>query len=74
MTGSGSAVVAIFCSKTERERVQKVLEGERVFEDCRLLPAKLISRRSYQRLWRRQLRDFLAPDDKLWPPRSRYAR
>jgi hypothetical protein len=74
MTGSGSAVFGIFGSKAESERARKVLEGDRVFEGCRLLPAKLIGRRGYQSLWRRQLQEHLDPNDKSWPPRSRYAR
>jgi len=74
MTGSRSAVFAIFRSKAERERVQKGLKGDRVFDGCRLLPSRFMSRRNYERLWRRQLRDFLTPDDTSWPPRSRYAR
>jgi len=55
MTGSGSALFAVFGSKTERDRVAKTLEQDRVFEDCRIVPANLVSGRSYQRLWRRQL-------------------
>lgn len=74
MTGSGSAIIGIFESKEKRERAQKVLEGDRVFRGCHVMPARLVSGRSYQRLWRRQLREFLDPDDDLWPPRSRYAR
>jgi 4-diphosphocytidyl-2-C-methyl-D-erythritol kinase len=74
MTGSGSAVFAIFGSETERERARKVLEGGRVFRGCRIMPAGLLHRAAYQNLWRRQLRDHLAPGDALWPLRSRYAR
>jgi 4-diphosphocytidyl-2-C-methyl-D-erythritol kinase len=73
MTGSGSALFAIYGSKAERDSAQRVLEGDRVFESCSVAPAKLVSRRSYQRLWRRQLRDHLAPHNELWPPLSRYA-
>jgi 4-diphosphocytidyl-2-C-methyl-D-erythritol kinase len=74
MTGSGSAVFGIFGSKAESERVRKVLEGDGLFEGCRLLPAKLIGRRGYERLWRRQLHEHLDPNDQSWPPRTRYAR
>jgi 4-diphosphocytidyl-2-C-methyl-D-erythritol kinase len=74
MTGSGSAVFAIFGLKAERERARKVLEGDRVLSGCRIMPARLLRRTAYQNLWRRQLRDHLAPDDPIWPPRSRYAR
>ena len=73
MTGSGSAVFAIFRSKGECERARVALEGERLFRACQWMPAKLVNRRRYERLWRRQLREHLAPDE-LWPPRSRYAR
>jgi len=72
MTGSGSAIFAIFRSRAERERARGVCDGDRVFRDCRVMPAKLVSRRSYERLWRRQLRDHLVPDESIWPPRSRY--
>jgi 4-diphosphocytidyl-2-C-methyl-D-erythritol kinase len=59
MTGSGSALFAVFGSKTERDRVAKTLEQDRVFEDCRIVPANLVSGRSYQRLWRRQLGEYI---------------
>jgi len=74
MTGSGSSIFAIYGSKDDRERARKVLEGDRVLAGCRVTPARMVSRAGYQRLWRRQLRDHLLPDDDLWPPRSRYAR
>jgi 4-diphosphocytidyl-2-C-methyl-D-erythritol kinase len=74
MTGSGSAMFAIFRSKAESERARTVLDGDRVLQGCQAMPAKLVSRRNYQRLWRRQLREHLVPGDELWPPRSRYAR
>jgi 4-diphosphocytidyl-2-C-methyl-D-erythritol kinase len=78
MTGSGSALFALFSSKAERDLVEKVLEGDRVFKDCRVMPASLVSGRSYQRLWRRQLAEHLvddgAPHDLLWPLPSRHAR
>jgi 4-diphosphocytidyl-2C-methyl-D-erythritol kinase len=74
MTGSGSSVFAVFRSKAERARAQAVLEGDRVFRGCRIMPAELLNRRGYQALWRRQLRDHLVPDDILWPPQSRYVR
>jgi len=78
MTGSGSAIFGIYCSGEERERAQTELERDRAFRGCAMMPAKMVSRRSYQRLWRRQLREYLDPQDDpgddLWPPRSRYAR
>ena len=74
MTGSGSAIFGVFPSAEDRERARKVLEGDRVFRDCALVSARLVARRSYQRLWRRQLQEHIVPNDDLWPPRSRYAR
>lgn len=72
MTGSGSALFAIFRSREERERARKILEGDRTFRSCRVFPATLVNRRSYQRLWRRQLREHLITDENVWPPQSRY--
>ena len=74
MTGSGSAIFGVFRSAADRERARKVLERDRVFRDCALVPARLVARRSYQRMWRRQLQEHVVPNDDLWPPRSRYAR
>jgi 4-diphosphocytidyl-2-C-methyl-D-erythritol kinase len=77
MTGSGSAFFAIFESEREREHAQGLLEGDRVFQG-RVLPAALVNRASYVRLWRRQLAEHLAPirllrnKENAWPPRSRY--
>jgi 4-diphosphocytidyl-2-C-methyl-D-erythritol kinase len=77
MTGSGSALFALFGSKAERDLVEKVLEGDRVLKDCRVMPASLVSGRSYRRLWRRQLAEHLTdagpPHDLLWPLPSRHA-
>lgn len=74
MTGSGSAMFAIFGSLEERASALKQLEGDGALRGCRMIEAKLVSRRSYQRLWRRQLRDHVVPDNPLWPPRSRYVK
>jgi 4-diphosphocytidyl-2-C-methyl-D-erythritol kinase len=74
MTGSGSAMFAIFGSKAERDLVQEVLQGEQVFRECRVMPARLVSSRGYRRLWRRQLAEHVVPSDSIWPPRSRYER
>ena len=74
MTGSGSALFGIYGSVAERDLARKVLEGDRVFRECRVMPAKLVSGRSYQRLWRKQLAEHLGPDDLIWPPPSRYER
>ncbi len=73
MTGSGSALFALFRSKAERDRVEKSLGRDREFEGSRVIPAKLVSRGSYQRLWRKQLAPH-ATAEKIWPPQSRYAR
>ncbi len=43
MTGSGSALFAVFGSKAERDLAVKTLEGDGVFEDCRVIPASLVS-------------------------------
>jgi 4-diphosphocytidyl-2-C-methyl-D-erythritol kinase len=74
MTGSGSTIFVLFASKEERARAERVLNGDRVFGGCRLMESELVSRKSYRRLWRRQLREHLNPSEVLWPPRSRYAR
>jgi 4-diphosphocytidyl-2-C-methyl-D-erythritol kinase len=74
MTGSGSAVYAIFRSRRERDRAQEVLQGNRVFQGFRLLAAALVSRAAYRRLWRRQLAEHLELHDNAWPLRSRYER
>ena len=74
MTGSGSTIFALFASKKERARVERVLNGDRVLGNCRIMESELVSRVSYHRMWRRQLREHLNPSEVLWPPRSRYAR
>lgn len=75
MTGSGSALFAVFSSRKERDRVATILEGDRVFKDCRVIPASLVSGNSYRRLWRGQLAEYIeaSPHDLLWPPHSRLA-
>ena len=77
MTGSGSALFAVFGSKGERDLAAKTLEGDKVFEDCRVIPASLVSGSSYRRLWRRQLAEYIegprTPNKNLWPPHSRHA-
>jgi 4-diphosphocytidyl-2-C-methyl-D-erythritol kinase len=72
MTGSGSAVFAIFRSRKERERARTVLQVDRVFEGFRLLAASLVSRVGYRRLWRRQLAEHLELGNNAWPLHSRY--
>jgi 4-diphosphocytidyl-2-C-methyl-D-erythritol kinase len=55
MTGSGSSIFAIFESVAERARARQILSGDRAFRGCRMMDARLTSRRSYQRMWQRQL-------------------
>ena len=74
MTGSGSTIFALFGSREERARAERVLNGDRVFGGCRFMQSALVTRNSYHRMWRRQLREHLNPSEVLWPPRSRYAR
>ncbi|HEY4364104.1 MAG TPA: 4-(cytidine 5'-diphospho)-2-C-methyl-D-erythritol kinase [Bryobacteraceae bacterium] len=80
MTGSGSAVVAMFTSRGERERARTMLLRDRMFEGCRIMPAALVSRRSYRALWRRQLSGHVLnehggnPGTEVWPLPSRYGR
>jgi hypothetical protein len=68
---------AIFGLKVERDRVAKTLEGDGVFENCRVIPASLVSDSSYRRLWRRQLAEHIEQtrntDELIWPPHSRHA-
>jgi len=74
MTGSGSAIFAVFGSRPERDRAEALLKGDRVFGRYLVMPGALVSRGSYQRLWRRQLRQHMGADQSLWPPQSRYAK
>ena len=69
MTGSGSAIFAVFGSRTERDRAEAVLKGRHL-----VFPASLVSRAGYRRLWRRQLNEHLGGDKSLWPLQSRYAK
>ncbi len=79
MTGSGSALFALFGSKIERDAARKSLERNRVFRDAQVIPATVVSGSRYRRLWRVQLGEHLAPVnlgryESLWPPRTRHAR
>jgi len=69
MTGSGSAIFAVFGSRGERDRAEEALKGRHL-----VFPASLVSRAGYRRLWRRQLSDHLGGDETLWPLQSRYAK
>jgi 4-diphosphocytidyl-2-C-methyl-D-erythritol kinase len=74
MSGSGSTIFALFESDEDRERAVDSCSQHPVFKGCRVMKAELVSRRGYQRLWRRQLKEHLVPfKQDLWPPRSRYA-
>jgi 4-diphosphocytidyl-2-C-methyl-D-erythritol kinase len=78
MTGSGSAVFAIFGSREERDRAGKRFEKDRDFEGFRVFRAALVGRESYRRQWRRQLAEHLLDHSRLdsnpWPLQSRYDR
>lgn len=69
MTGSGSAIFGIFGSRAERDRAETVLKGKYL-----VMPASLVSRDAYRRLWRRQLSQHIRGDKSLWPLQSRYAK
>jgi 4-diphosphocytidyl-2-C-methyl-D-erythritol kinase len=83
MTGSGSTLFAVFGSLNERNAAIEKLKTGKEFAGSRLLPANLVSRRSYQGMWRKQLAGHILPptglssarvNEQLWPPRSRYER
>lgn len=61
MTGSGSALFSF-----------QQPQGQ--FAGCSILAAKLVNRRGYQQMWRRQLREHIDPSNPVWPPQSQYAR
>jgi 4-diphosphocytidyl-2-C-methyl-D-erythritol kinase len=76
MTGSGSAIVALFGSSADRDRAQTKLVGDGMQG---VAPASLVSRKKYQAMWRKALGEHLGSESRstgesLWPPRSRYAR
>jgi 4-diphosphocytidyl-2C-methyl-D-erythritol kinase len=74
MSGSGSTIFALFESEPDCARTMALLSKDRVLKGCRVMKAELVSRRGYQRLWRRQLKQHLVPfKEDSWPPRSRYA-
>ena len=67
MTGSGSALFGLFCSREEVSRAIRSIEGE-----VKVFPISLVNRRQYRALWWRQLGEHL--EEKRWPPPSRYVR
>lgn len=69
MTGSGSAIFGIFGSRQTRDRAAMELKGTHS-----VMPASLVSRGAYRRLWRRQLSQHIRVDESLWPLQSRYAK
>jgi 4-diphosphocytidyl-2-C-methyl-D-erythritol kinase len=74
MTGSGSAIFALFGSAEERAQTQTSLVSDRGFGGIQVMPARLVSRAGYRRLWRNQLQEHIHLKSDLWPPRSRYER
>ena len=74
MTGSGSALFALFESAAERDLAKTVLEGDKVMKASRILPARLVSATSYRRMWQKQLAAAGLASDLLWPLPSRHAR
>jgi 4-diphosphocytidyl-2-C-methyl-D-erythritol kinase len=77
MSGSGSTLFAMFSSEEERRRAVAGLSSDgglnKVMKGCRMIEAALVSRRGYQRLWRRQLAGHLVPfKEDTWPPRSKH--
>jgi 4-diphosphocytidyl-2-C-methyl-D-erythritol kinase len=66
MTGSGSAVFGLFAGRDEARSALALLGGMRAFLFT------LVSRTRYRRMWWNALAEHI--DEKLWPPRSRYAR
>ena len=66
MTGSGSAVYGLFRTGKEVQTALKTFKSERTFR------ISLVDRTRYRAMWWRALEEHI--DQKLWPPRSRYAR
>ncbi|BDC52489.1 4-diphosphocytidyl-2-C-methyl-D-erythritol kinase [Bryobacterales bacterium F-183] len=65
MSGSGSSIYAFFAEKKGGD--SSILKYPAVIHDF-----ETVSRRQYQKLWWRQLREHIAGE--IWPPPSRYAR
>jgi len=67
MSGSGSAVFGLFPG---REQVRRAIPS---FREEQVFPIALVSRARYRAEWWRRLAAHTTKE-KLWPPRSRYAR
>jgi 4-diphosphocytidyl-2-C-methyl-D-erythritol kinase len=65
MTGSGSALFALFRTREEVSRAIQSIRG-----DVRVFPISLVNRRQYRAMWWRQLGEHM--EEKRWPPQSRY--
>jgi 4-diphosphocytidyl-2-C-methyl-D-erythritol kinase len=66
MSGSGSAVFGLFRSRDQAVRARNALSGEKA------IGISLVNRARYRAMWWRALQEHI--DQRLWPPRSRYAR
>jgi 4-diphosphocytidyl-2C-methyl-D-erythritol kinase len=55
MTGSGSAIFALFRSAEQRKQAEHVLAHDRMFANCRVMRSVLVNRTGYRRMWQRQL-------------------
>jgi 4-diphosphocytidyl-2-C-methyl-D-erythritol kinase len=66
MSGSGSAVFGLFRTREQAARARNGLSGEKA------VGISLVNRARYRAMWWRALREHI--DQRLWPPRSRYAR
>jgi 4-diphosphocytidyl-2-C-methyl-D-erythritol kinase len=66
MTGSGSALYGLFGARDDAQRALSSFTGEKVFA------FELVGRNRFRRMWWSALRAYC--DEKLWPPRNRFAR
>jgi 4-diphosphocytidyl-2-C-methyl-D-erythritol kinase len=65
LSGSGSALFAVFGSREQAAGARASFGKEQVF------PIRFVTRAAYRALWRRQLGAHIA--GKVWPPQSQYA-
>jgi 4-diphosphocytidyl-2C-methyl-D-erythritol kinase len=76
MTGSGSALFAVFESVAQREQARRAFEAGGLDEDVRVVSANLVSGSGYRQLWRRQLGAHISlkkTQHQQWPLQSRYS-